>query len=170
MKNKKLIIIIAVIAAAILAVSVSSAAVKKYTSAKNARVQKIVNRVNIEVDKTQFTYDDLNDGDIINASAKISIEKSEPDFYGKLVSITIEGADFTEKIYVSKNKDDSLPQNINLPCGDPLSWNISFSVPYSENIENSIYISFDYITGINEQTKQEYITKIPISIINEKSD
>lgn len=176
MKRKKIIaatICIALISA--LVVSVAAAVIHKFSSASVKEEQLVINRVNIVVSQTQFTYSGVQADGMLNCTTTVSIEKTEPDFYGMLHSITLDGAEFGYTMYTAdKNNGDSvLPQEVALPSDEngtyPLGWDIAFTVPYEEN--KNVYeidLVFNYTTGLKPSTTQRYQTTIPLTLTVEQ--
>ncbi len=137
----------------------------------------IVNRVNITFENTEFTFDNAAAGDLLTCKAHVSIEKTEPDFYGVLNSITISGTPLSSTVFsAGKNNDSAVsPKNAILPVSDektvPLEWDVEFSFVYDG--ETTIYnltADIDYTTGVSKETTQRYITSVPItvSVLSEK--
>lgn len=171
MKRKKLLTA-AICVSIVSALIITAAAVTRYkfTSSSGSVVSKIVNRVNLEVSDTEFVFKNIKDEGELTCTTKISIEKTEPDFYGQLNSITINGQSFGSVIYVAgKNNGNALlPENVPLTSGTPLEWELSFTVPYREGkTDYELSLDFDYTTGVKANVSQTYITKIPITIKTE---
>lgn len=171
MKRKK--IIAAAVCIALVCVLIITAAAAKYVfvSSDLEVTQQTVNRVNITVSDTEFLFGDVDsDGELL-CRTTVTIEKTEPDFYGVLDSITLSGQDFGYTIYTAgaDNGDAVLPEDAVLPCGDdgtyPLEWEIAFTVPYEEGTnEYAVSIDFVYTTGIKTNVTQQYKTSIPVMI------
>ncbi len=168
MKRKKLLtaaICLCIISA--LVITGAAAAIYKYSAAWGGEEQLIARRVNIAVSQTEFVYENVGTDGTISCTTKVSIEKTEPDFYGKLHSITVSGEEFGYVIYTAgKNNGDAvLPEEVDLPSGDPLEWDVAFTVPYEEG--KNIYkidLVFNYTTGLKPNTTQRYQTTIPLTL------
>ena len=101
----------------------------------------------------------------------ITIEKTEPDFYGMLHSITINGADFGYTMYTAgaNNGDAALPEEVMLPTGEngvyPLEWELTFTVPYEDGRNTyELTLDIDYSTGVKPALAQRYNASIPVKI------
>lgn len=176
MKRKKLFITaVCLIIISALVITAAATAIYKYNSASGAEEQLIARRVNITVSQTDFTYKNVDADGMLSCTTTVSIEKTEPDFYGMLHSITVSGAEFGYTIYTAgKNNGDAvLPEEVALPSDDsgtyPLEWDISFTVPYEEG-KNSydIDLIFNYTTGLKPNTTQRYQTTVPLTLTVEK--
>lgn len=172
MKRKRVLSAI-ICVCAVLALVVSAAAVTRYKfkSSGEEAVIKTVNRVDIEVSATRFTFDKPDSDGYLSCTATVSIKKTEPDFYGVLNSITLSGQDFGYIVYTAgkDNGSSSLPENLTLPTGDngvyPLEWEVTFTVPFVEGqTEYNASIDFNYTTGIKTNAAQRYTASVPIVI------
>ncbi len=174
MKNKKLLTaIICIITVCALLVTVYAVTRYNYKSATGQSESLIINRVNITLEQTQFTFDKpLSDG-ILECRTKLIIEKTQPDFYGMLHSVTISGEKMQYVVFTAgKNNGDAvLPENVLLPVNEkgdtqPLEWDITFAVPYEES-KSTYYISVDlyYTTGVKTNITQQYTTSIPVTVV-----
>ena len=166
MKNKKMLIIsLCIIIVSTLMITTSAVVKHKYTESSKEMVAETVNRVNITVSATEFTYKDVSDDGMLTCSTVVSIKKTEPDFYGKLHSITLSGAEFGYTIYTAgkNNVDAKLPDEVSLPSEEPLEWEITFTVPYIQG-QNTYKIALDinYTTGLKTNTTQKYLTSVPL--------
>lgn len=172
MKRKKLLTAgICLILISTLVITGTAVTMYKFSSSSGEMVSEIINRVNIEVSATKFNFDRVGKDGMLECRAVISIEKTEPDFYGKLHSITLSGQEFGYTMYTAgkNNGDASLPQEVSLPSNDkgtyPLEWEVAFTVPY----ENGKYtydmtLDINYSTGVKPNLAQRYMTSIPITI------
>lgn len=148
---------------------ITAAAVVKYsfTSSAGKTIIETVNRIDIKVSATEFTYEDVGQDGMLTCTTTVSLRKTEPDFYGQLHSVTVSGADFGYTVYTAgKNNGTALlPQEVALPSEKPLEWEITFTVPYIEG-QNTYDLSLDinYTTGIKVNTNQRYMTNIPIKL------
>lgn len=172
MKRKKWLIA-ALCLCIISTLMITSAAVVKYkfTSSSGNTVLKTVNRVDIEVSDTAFTFNKADKDGLLVCTTTVSIKKTEPDFYGALNSITLEGQNFQYTLFTAAkdNPTADLPENLILPVNDnepsPLEWEITFAFPYEEGKKNyDISLNIDYTTGIKTNVTQRYQTTIPITV------
>ncbi len=176
MKRKKLLTIgLCLIIAGIMMITGAAVTGYKYSSASGEKVSNTLNRINYTVSATQFTFRQADKNGMLECRATVSIEKTEPDFYGKLNSITLSGADFGYVMYTAgKNNGDALlPENVMLPAKDgkvfPLEWEIAFTVPYEEGrTEYEVSIDINYTTGVKTNLTQKYLTSIPVTITVEE--
>lgn len=172
MKRKKLLTAgIILIILSILAITTSAVVKYKFTSSAGATETKILNRVNIEISATEFTFAKADKDGMLECRTTVRIEKTEPDFYGRLDSITLSGADFGYTMYTAgkDNGDALLPQNVILPANEngvyPLEWEVAFTVPYEEGkTDYNISLDINYTTGIKTNLTQQYQTSIPVTI------
>lgn len=166
MKKKKLMIIaLCMIIVSSLMITTAAVVKYKYTASSGETVMETVNRVNITVSATEFTYKNVGADGMLTCTTKVSIEKTEPDFYGQLHSITVSGADFGYVIYTAgkDNGDAALPEETALPSGTPLEWEITFTVPYTEGQDTyELSLDINYTTGMKINTAQRYMTSVPI--------
>ncbi len=172
MKNRKMLIA-AVCIILVSTLMITGAAITKYkfTSSSGETVSEYVNRVNINVSATEFTFSRADENGMLECRTTVSIEKTEPDFYGLLHSITIGGTETGAVIYTA-GKDNGtaiLPEEVFLPVNEdgayPLTWEIAFSIPYEDG--KTIYeatIDFNYTTGVKTNLTQRYMTSIPVTV------
>lgn len=168
MKNKKMLIIsLCIIIISTLVITTSAVVKYKYTSSSKEMVAETINRVDITVSATEFTYKNVSDDGMLSCSTVVSINKTEPDFYGKLHSITLSGSEFGYVIYTAgkNNGEAKLPEEVSLPCDEPLEWEITFTVPYIEGQDTyEINLDINYTTGLKTNTTQKYLTSIPLTL------
>lgn len=176
MKHKKLLTAsLCLILAGILMLTGAAVTKYKFTSSSGETVSQIVNRVNITVSATEFSFRSADKNGMLECRTTVSIEKTEPDFYGILHSITISGIE-TDIVMYTAGKDNGtaiLPEEVILPVNDdgtyPLEWEVTFNIPYEDNKnEYTAFIDIDYTTGVKTNLKQRYQTSIPITITIEK--
>lgn len=175
MKHKKILITIAcLILAAILMITGTAVARNKFTSSSGESVSQIINRVNITVSATEFTFKTADKNGMLECRATVTICKTEPDFYGRLHSITINAEETGFVMYTAgkNNGDAQLPEEVLLPSdkndSQPLEWEIAFSIPYEEGKkEYNASIDFNYTTGVKTNLTQRYMTSIPVTITME---
>lgn len=176
MKHKNLLTAgICLILVSVLMLSGAAVTKYKFTSSSGETVSQIVNRVNITVSATEFTFRSADKDGMLECRTTVSIEKTEPDFYGMLHSITVDGCETGYVMYTAgkDNGDALLPEEVVLPMKDnetfPLEWEVTFTVPYEEGkTEYTASLGIDYTTGVKTNLKQRYQTSIPITITVEK--
>lgn len=172
MKHRKLLTAIICLAlTGILVVSGTAVVKYKFRASSGETVSETINRVNITVSATEFTFASPDKNGMLECRATVSIEKTEPDFYGKLNSITLSGAEFGYVMYTAgkDNGNAHLPENVLLPSDtastQPLVWEIAFTVPYEEGRnEYEVSLDIDYTTGVKTNLAQKYYKGIPIKI------
>ena len=168
MKKKKLLITaICIVIISSLIITAAAVAKYKFSLATEPEAIETVNRVNITVSATEFTYNNVSQDGMLTCSTKVSIEKTEPDFYGQLHSITVSGAEFGYTIYTAgKNNGDAiLPEDVALTSENPLEWTVAFTVPYIEGQDTyNLSLDFNYTTGIKPNVTQRYMTSIPVTL------
>lgn len=172
MKNRKMHIA-AVCIILIGALMITGAAVTKYkfTSSSGETVSEFINRVNITVSATEFTFSRADENGMLECRTTVSIGKTEPDFYGMLHSITIGGTETGSVIYTAgkDNGDATLPEEVILPVNEegayPLTWEIAFSIPYEDGKTTyEATLDFNYTTGVKTNLTQRYMTSIPVTV------
>lgn len=172
MKRKKLLTAgICLIIVSILAITGVAVTKYKFNSSSGETVSQLLNRVNIEVSATEFSFESVSKDGMLECRTFVSIEKTEPDFYGKLHSITISGSETGYVMYTAgkDNGDALLPEEVFLPVNDdgtyPLKWEIAFTIPYEDG-KNTYEVSLDinYSTGVKPNLTQRYMTSIPITL------
>lgn len=172
MKRKKLLTAgICLIIISMLAITGVAVTKYKFNSSSGETVSQIVNRVNIEVSATEFSFNRVSKDGMLECRTVVSIEKTEPDFYGLLHSITLSGQEFGYTMYTAgkDNGDALLPEEVSLPTNSngtyPLEWEVAFTIPYEEG-KNTYEVSLDinYSTGVKTNLVQRYMTSIPIKI------
>lgn len=141
-----------------------------YSRSSGSVVQYIANRVNITVDNTEFEFDSAEIGDTLTCTLYVTIEKTEPDFYGLLNSIYIDGIDTISTVFTAgeDNGSANLPLSVYLPASDDevyaLEWEVSFSFEYDGQDEYELSLVLDYTTGVSADVTQQYITTVPITV------
>lgn len=172
MKRKKLLTAgICLIIASMLVITGVAVTKYKFRSSSGETVSQFLNRVNIEVSATEFSFESVNKDGMLECRTTVSIEKTEPDFYGKLHSITVGGSETGYVMYTAgkDNGDALLPEEVILPVNEngtyPLRWEIAFTIPYEEG-KNTYEVSLDinYSTGVKPNLAQRYLTSIPITL------
>ena len=172
MTRKKILTIgIILILISTLLITGTAVARNKFTSSSGEKISNIINRVSNSVSATEFTFSEPDKNGMLECRATVSIEKTEPDFYGKLNSITLSGAEFGYVMYTAgkDNGDAHLPENVLLPSDtastQPLVWEIAFTVPYEDGKNDyEVSLDIDYTTGVKTNLAQKYYKGIPIKI------
>lgn len=172
MKHKKMLIAgLCIILVSALMITGSAVTKYKFTSSSGETVSKYINRVNINVSATEFVFRRADENGMLECRTTVSVEKTEPDFYGKLHSITIGGTETGMVMYTAgkDNGDAVLPEEVVLPADEdgtlPLTWEIAFSIPYEEGkTEYEATIDFNYTTGVKTNLTQRYMTSIPVTV------
>lgn len=172
MKHRKMLIA-ALCLILVSALMITGFAVTKYkfTSSSGETVSQYINRVNINVSATEFTFSRPDENGMLECRTTVSIEKTEPDFYGLLHSITIGGTE-TGPVVFTAGKDNGnalLPEEVFLPVNEdgtyPLTWEIAFSIPYEDGKTTyEATLDFNYTTGVKTNLTQRYMTSIPVTI------
>ncbi len=157
--KKRLALIIAVAALALTAVSVS-AVLGGVKTDSGSYERNIIERVNISVSRTEFTFKKANEADLLPCDLTFSIEKAEPEFFARLDSLVIEGDGISGTVY----EGDAAPEYVELP-EDGLSWNISFSVRYKKGVTAyPLKLVVTYTSGVDAANVDSYIREIPVSV------
>lgn len=175
MNRKKLFTaLIIFVLVSILIITGTAVAKNKFTSSSGEKVQNTVNRINYTVSATEFTFRNADKNGMLECRTVITIEKTEPDFYGMLHSITINGAEFGYTMYSAgkNNGDAALPEEVILPTDEngvyPLEWELTFTVPYEDGKNTyNLTLDIDYSTGVKTNLAQKYNISIPVTIIVE---
>ena len=172
MKRKKLLTAgVSLIIISMLVITGAAVTKYKFNSSSGETVSQIINRVNIEVSATEFNFESASKDGMLECRTNVSIEKTEPDFYGYLHSITLSGQDFGSTMYTARKENGNalLPEEVLLPVNEdgayPLSWEIAFTIPYEEG-KNTYEVSLDinYSTGVKPNLAQRYMTSMPSTI------
>ena len=172
MKRKKLFTAgMCLIIASLLVITGTAVAKYKFSSSSGETVSKIINRVNITVSATEFSFDRVDKDGMLECRTVVTIEKTEPDFYGVLHSITIGGCEPGFVMYTAgkNNGDTLLPEDGLRPAdvdgANPLEWEGAFTVPYEKD-KNTYDVTLDinYSTGVKTNLAQRYMTSVPITI------
>lgn len=172
MNRKKLLTAgIVLILVSILVITGTAVVKNKFISSAGEKVQNIINRINYTVSATEFTFKEADKNGMLECRMTITIEKTEPDFYGMLHSITINGADFGYTMYTAgkNNGDAALPEEVMLPTGEngvyPLEWELTFTVPYEDGKNTyNLSLDIDYSTGVKANLQQRYNACVPVTI------
>lgn len=172
MKRKKLLTAgVCLIIISMLVITGAAVTKYKFNASSGETLSQIINRVNIEVSATEFNFDRVDKDGMLECRTVVSIEKTEPDFYGKLHSITLSGQEFGFTMYTAgkDNGNAILPEEVMLPTNEngtyPLNWEVAFTFPYEEG-KNTYEVSLDinYSTGVKPNLAQRYMTSIPITV------
>lgn len=172
MKRKKLLTAgICLIIISLLVITGAAVTKYKFNSSSGETVSQIINRVNIEVSATEFSFNRVEKDGMLECRTVVSIEKTEPDFYGKLHSITLSGQEFGFTMYTAgkDNGDSLLPEEVFLPVKEngtyPLEWEVAFTIPYEEGKTTyDVSLDINYSTGVKPNLAQRYMTSIPITV------
>ena len=172
MTRKKILTIgIILILISTLLITGTAVARNKFISSSGEKISNIINRVSYSVSATEFTFSEPDKNGMLECRTVISIEKTEPDFYGKLHSITISGAEFGYTMYTAgkNNGDAALPEEVMLPTGEngvyPLEWELTFTVPYEDGKNTyNLTLDIEYSTGVKTNLVQRYNASIPVTI------
>ena len=170
MKSKK--ILIAVLAAVLLGTAVFAAAVgfRQPETKSGAFYQKLADRMDITVENTAFTLVWDEEGDnAFELPLTVTLKKTEPDFYAKLLGITVEGleADALEIADVS-GKGALTKDGVLLPVENGEAVPLTYSVKVRFTAESDEALSptlvLHYISGMTEGTADERYLEIPLEI------
>ena len=169
MKRRSAIALIAVIAV-IAASAVGAYTAIKYVSSGGTQVRKYVDRLNVTVSRTRFDFDLVESGAAFVCDTDVEIEKAEPEFYGRLISMNvIGGAKSVVYTAFEENGDALVPENVLLTSTDgspdSFGWNVSFAVPYEPGKnEYDLTLRLTYETGVSELNKDIRECEIPLKV------
>ena len=123
MKKKKLLITaICIVIISSLIITAAAVAKYKFSLATEPEAIETVNRVNITVSATEFTYNNVSQDGMLTCSTKVSIEKTEPDFYGQLHSICLRKLHLHQKIPLNGQLHSLSPiSKVRIPITCPLT-------------------------------------------------
>ena len=158
--KKRLSLIITVAALALTAVSVSAVLGGGRNDAGTYE-RNIIERVNVSVSRTEFTFSKADDAGMLPCNLTFSIDKAEPDFFARLDSLVIEGEGISGTVY----EGDAAPEYVVLPEIGGLSWNISFAVRYKKGVTAyPLKLVVTYTSGTDAANVDSYIREIPINV------
>ncbi|MCD7827712.1 MAG: hypothetical protein LUG85_04170 [Clostridiales bacterium] len=171
-RNKILISVLSLVIITVLVVTAAAVTKTKSTSASGTYESKYVNRVNIQVENTDFEFEKPADDGSLYCVTTVKIEKTEADFYGKIDSITLDGQDFGYIIYTAgenNGENAELPENVLITASEednaPMEWEIAFTIPYTEGQSSyDVTLNINYTTGVKTTVTQSYLTSVPITV------
>ncbi len=170
MKTKKWLVISAFALALLLipisALAGSSAASPTKTGGGFSR--NIIDRLNITIDKTEFTFKKSN-GNLYNVSFTFTAEKTEADFYGVLNSFSVNGTEYEYALFTAgENNTDYVINNTVLPASDgktqPLSWTVTIPCKITSAGTVNGTIKIEYTSGVTKETAAPHVLKIPLTV------
>lgn len=169
MTKKRIIAIVCAVLIAAAAVSAAAYTAYRFRTAEKPVERQYVDRVNLSLDRTAFTFDQPPADGMLICETTLTVEKSEAEFYGKLVAVTVEGGKNVIFTAGHDNGDAVLPQDLILPATAeapiPLSWTVSFGVPYEEgktDYEAALVITLE--TGMNAQSTDVRQARFPVTL------
>ena len=168
-KTKRIVICAAVLLLAAVFAAVAAAVYNPF-SAKGSYERDILDRVRFTVSPTEFTFDDVNDAeDPIEFTFTLTAEKTEPDFYAVLNSVTLTGANYESiRFQTETGGDNAVPNELLLPAENgktvEVRWAVTVRIPAETAESGKLQLAIRYTSGITADTADEHILIIPISI------
>lgn len=169
-KSKKTVAVISAVLALIL-IPLGVAAVKNGIAPKTKSggfVQKTVDRINLTVDSTEFSFD-FSDNGVYTLSFEFTAEKTEAEFYGRLDSFAVTGLDteYTLLTAVDGSSEYVLDAAV-LPAKDGKAEKLVWSVEAPCKIDGrgtfTGEIAIEYTSGITQEQADSHLLKIPLTI------
>lgn len=163
--NKKIIIAICVllaIAVPVGAIALNSAKTKPET-VSGGYFSTVVDRLNISVDGTEFTYAEKPEGDC-ECTFILTVSKTEPDFFGEIESLWFDGIENANIVFESlgDTPDGANPEGLVLSAKDdkPIeySWRVTVSAP---SFPSDAKLIFKARTGLTKLTSETWEKEIP---------
>lgn len=125
----------------------------------------IVDRININIDSTSFTYGTAAEGGY-EFSFTLTAEKTEADFYARIDSFEITGLEYTSIVFEALNDTpdksitDSLVLSANNGEATEYSWKITV---YTATKPASATAEICYTSGLTELTSESHIKQISLT-------
>ena len=172
MKRKTLTILL--LAAALIALPLAVFAANSLLSPKTSSGgyrREIVDRVDVCVDKTSFTFQAEGEGEqLCQAAFTLTIQKTEPDFYVLLDDLYVEGvnADSVEFLCETPGFSDAAPGGLPLPVKNgapvPLTYRVLISFRATPSDELAPSLCVELTSGLTAQTADPRLLRIPLEI------
>lgn len=171
MKNRRKIISTAAAILAALLIPVGVYALKSGvlpTTSSGGFVRQTVDRINLSVDKTEFTFKKSEDG-IYTIKFELSAEKTEAEFYGRLDSFSITGFDTQYTLLTSADGNaEYVLDSAVLPAkngkAEKLVWQVEAPCRIGGAGTFNGEIKIEYTSGVTEQFSDSHILAVPVKI------
>ncbi len=166
--KKKLTVILSVIFILLIPITVFAViSAQKADVTKGGFSQNTVDRLNINIDATEFAFKKSDSGTYM-IEFTLTAEKTEGEFYGMLNSVEFSGLDFDYMLLTGENGENTAINNTVLPSvnGTPqtLSWNVQIPCKITSAGEYTAEFSVSYTSGLTKDTSDSRVLTIPISI------
>ncbi|NMP38480.1 MAG: hypothetical protein GX051_10265 [Clostridiales bacterium] len=130
----------------------------------------LIHRVNLGVSPTNFTFYLTEEREQFSFEILFSAQKSEADFYGKILTATLSGLDYDYLSWTPSGIASTpySPKNAVLPVEDGVARTWSWYASYTFTADKAeIYnLSFDirFVSGKNLENAEEHLLSVPITV------
>ena len=172
--KKSTLISIAVCAALVILVPLSVWAFKTGSAPKSQSgqfVRKIIDRIDISVDNTDFILEKpAAGGSDYTISFVFSAKKTQADFYGRIDSVQVKGLSYDNIVFLPQNEycDGKTLNDLLLPVADDepaeVRWRGDMTFHAADSAPLSPVIEITYTSGMSRQTADTHVLEIPLTI------
>ena len=170
MKTKK--IRFTVLLALLLAIVTAGAVIATRTprEATGAFVRKLVDRMDITVENTAFSFDpDASEDGTFELETTVTLTKTEPDFYARLLDISVEGLDLDSLSVADATGAGALKKGgVFLPVEDgkavPLTLTVTARFQADGETALSPTLVLHYRSGMTADAADERYLEIPLTV------
>ena len=158
----------------ILSLSLSVYAVQKAikpTSQKGEYEQKLLDRVNLSIENTDFVVTKTANGEeTFYITFTFSAQKTEADFYAEINSFKISGIEFESIIFTAdeQNSTSINPDGLVLGAknGKPIQykWTAQMTFSITEKGTYTPLLEIDYTSGTSKENSEDRYFSVPLTI------
>lgn len=137
------------------------------TSSAGGYFSAIVDRVDITLSKTDFSFTKTQDGtQTFLLTAELTIKKGEPDIYACIHSVDVNGAKCNYVLFTpgAENGSEAAPNELILRSAEKRTWNVEISVDIAAKTTITPELTIDFSSGLTQETADEHLTSIPLNI------
>lgn len=143
----------------------------KPTSQTGEYEQKLLDRVNLSVENTDFVITKTSDGEeTFYITFNFSAQKTEADFYAKINSFSISGIEFENIIFTADEQNGTSvnPDSLVLSAKDDKPIQYKWTAQMTFNItEKGVYtpiLEIDYTSGTSKENSEDRYFSVPLTI------
>ena len=172
MRNRKLALLLSAVFVLLIPPGVFAAkTLLRPKSAAGGYYRDIVDRLEITVDRTAFTF---QGGGAMQAELTLTLQKTEADFYALIDAVDVAGLEYDslELICETPGIDPALPENMLLPVRDgesaPLQWKLLLTFTADAPATLTPVLEVSYTSGLTAETADGRLLQIPLTLTVEK--
>ena len=167
-KKKKIAILLSLLLTLLIPITVFAVISAQMADVtKGGFSQNTVDRLNINIDATEFTFKKSDSGTYM-VEFTLTAEKTEGEFYGVLNSVEFSGLDFDYMLLTGDNGENTAIDDTVLPSvnGTPqtLSWKVQIPCKITATGEYTAEFSVSYTSGLTKDSADSRVLTVPITV------